>query len=82
MEYPRGIDYLKSVFRKAGGYDPIEKRLVVPLRPAVLKHKPIRKPGQDIRQLPTYTIPEAAAYLAILQNIDRLLGDFPPLGVC
>jgi uncharacterized protein (DUF433 family) len=31
----------------------------------VLKHKPIRKPGQDIRQLPTYTIPEAAAFLAI-----------------
>jgi uncharacterized protein (DUF433 family) len=31
----------------------------------VYKNKPIRKPGQDIRQLPTYTIPEAAEFLAI-----------------
>lgn len=31
----------------------------------VLKHKPIRKPGQDIRDLPTYTIPEAASSLGI-----------------
>jgi uncharacterized protein (DUF433 family) len=28
-------------------------------------NKPIRKPGQDIRTVPTYTIPEAAAFLAI-----------------
>lgn len=32
---------------------------------AVLRHKPVRRPGQDIRTLPTYTIPEAAAFLAI-----------------
>lgn len=32
---------------------------------AVLTKKPIRKSGQNIRLLPTYTIPEAAAFLAI-----------------
>lgn len=32
---------------------------------SMLKNKPIRKPGQDIRALPTYTIPEAASFLAI-----------------
>jgi len=31
----------------------------------VLRHKPVRQRGQDIRTLPTYTIPEAAAFLAI-----------------
>ena len=31
----------------------------------MLRHKPARKPGQDIRTLPTYTIPEAATFLAI-----------------
>lgn len=31
----------------------------------MLRHKPARQPGQDIRTLPTYTIPEAAAFLAI-----------------
>jgi len=31
----------------------------------VLTDKPIRKPGQNIRLLPTYTIPEAATFLAI-----------------
>jgi uncharacterized protein (DUF433 family) len=31
----------------------------------LLRRKPFRKPGQDIRALPTYTIPEAAAFLAI-----------------
>src|ERR1019366_5935316 len=31
----------------------------------VLKHKPARKPRQDIRTLPTYSIPEAAVFLAI-----------------
>jgi uncharacterized protein (DUF433 family) len=31
----------------------------------LLRHKPVRQPGQDIRTLPTYTIPEAAAFLAI-----------------
>lgn len=31
----------------------------------MLRHKPVRQPGQDIRTLPTYTIPEAAAFLAI-----------------
>jgi uncharacterized protein (DUF433 family) len=31
----------------------------------VLTHKPVRQPGQDIRTLPTYTIPEAAVFLAI-----------------
>jgi uncharacterized protein (DUF433 family) len=34
----------------------------------VLKHKPIREPGQDIGRLPTYTIPEAAEFLAINQR--------------
>lgn len=31
----------------------------------VLRHKPVRQPGQDIRTLPTYTIPEASVFLAI-----------------
>lgn len=31
----------------------------------MLKNKPTRKPHQDIRNVPTYTIPEAAAFLAI-----------------
>lgn len=31
----------------------------------MLRDKPVRQPGQDIRTLPTYTIPEAAAFLAI-----------------
>src|ERR1035437_10752045 len=31
----------------------------------MLKNKPVRQRGQDIRSLPTYTIPEAAAFLAI-----------------
>lgn len=31
----------------------------------MLKNKPARKSGQDIRTLPTYTIPEAAGFLAI-----------------
>jgi hypothetical protein len=31
----------------------------------VMKRKPIRQKGQDIRTLPTYTIPEAAAFLAM-----------------
>ena len=31
----------------------------------VLRNKPVRQPGQDIRTLPTYTIPEAAVFLAI-----------------
>jgi uncharacterized protein (DUF433 family) len=31
----------------------------------VLRQKPVRQPGQDIRTLPTYTIPEAAVFLAI-----------------
>jgi uncharacterized protein (DUF433 family) len=31
----------------------------------VLRHKPVRRLGQDIRTLPTYTIPEAAVFLAI-----------------
>lgn len=31
----------------------------------MLRHKPIRQPRQDIRTLPTYTIPEAATFLAI-----------------
>lgn len=31
----------------------------------MLRHKPVRQPGQDIRTLPTYTIPEAAVFLAI-----------------
>lgn len=34
----------------------------------LLLHKPIRQPRQDIRTLPTYTIPEAAAFLAIKQR--------------
>lgn len=35
---------------------------------SVYKQKPIRRPGQDIRTLPTFTIPEAAASLAISQR--------------
>ncbi|HZB88269.1 MAG TPA: DUF433 domain-containing protein [Terracidiphilus sp.] len=31
----------------------------------MLKQKPVRKPGQDLRTLPTYTIPEASGFLAI-----------------
>jgi uncharacterized protein (DUF433 family) len=31
----------------------------------MLKRKPVRGKGQDIRTLPTYTIPEASAFLAI-----------------
>ena len=31
----------------------------------VLRRKPIRQPGQDVRDIPTYTIPEAAGFLAI-----------------
>lgn len=31
----------------------------------MLKTKPTRKPGQDIRTVPTYTIPEASSFLAI-----------------
>jgi uncharacterized protein (DUF433 family) len=34
----------------------------------MLKNKPTRKRGQDIRTLPTYTIPEAACFLAINQR--------------
>jgi uncharacterized protein (DUF433 family) len=34
----------------------------------LLRNKPVRQPGQDIRSLPTYTIPEAAAFLAIPQR--------------
>lgn len=32
---------------------------------SMLKNKPSRKPGQDLRTVPTYTIPEAANILAI-----------------
>ena len=32
---------------------------------AVLRNKPSREPGQEMRRLPTYTIPEAALFLAI-----------------
>lgn len=31
----------------------------------MLKNKPVRERGQDIRTLPTYTIPEAAVFLAV-----------------
>lgn len=31
----------------------------------MFRNKPAREPGQDIRTFPTYTIPEAAEYLAI-----------------
>lgn len=31
----------------------------------MLKNKPSRRPGQDLRTVPTYTIPEAAQFLAI-----------------
>jgi uncharacterized protein (DUF433 family) len=34
----------------------------------MLRHKPVRRVGQDIRTLPTFTIPEAAASLAISQR--------------
>jgi uncharacterized protein (DUF433 family) len=34
----------------------------------VLKNKPVRRLGQDIRTLPTFTIPEAAEALAIKQR--------------
>jgi uncharacterized protein (DUF433 family) len=35
------------------------------VRHTVLRNKPVRQPGQDIRTLPTFTIPEAAEALAI-----------------
>jgi uncharacterized protein (DUF433 family) len=31
----------------------------------VLRHKPTRQVGQDLRDVPTYTIPEASAFLAV-----------------
>lgn len=31
----------------------------------MIRNKPVRQRGQDIRTLPTYTIPEAAAFLAV-----------------
>jgi len=31
----------------------------------MLKNKPSRRPGQDLRTVPTYTIPEASAFLAV-----------------
>jgi uncharacterized protein (DUF433 family) len=31
----------------------------------VLRRKPVRSAGQDLRELPTYTIPEAAAFLGL-----------------
>ena len=31
----------------------------------MLRHKPTRQVGQDLRDIPTYTIPEAAAFLAV-----------------
>jgi len=31
----------------------------------VIKSKPVREKGQDIRKVPTYTIPEAACFLAV-----------------
>lgn len=34
----------------------------------VLRRKPLRQPGQDLRDVATYTIPEAAAFLAIPQR--------------
>ncbi len=34
----------------------------------MLKNKPARKPGQDLRTVPTFTIPEAARMLAIPQR--------------
>lgn len=34
----------------------------------MFKYKPVRKPRQDIRSLPTFTIPEAAEALAIKQR--------------
>ena len=34
----------------------------------MLEKKPIRKPGQKISLLPTYTIPEAATFLAITRR--------------
>lgn len=38
------------------------------LSDCVYRNKPIREPGQEISTLPTYTIPEAAAFLAISQR--------------
>jgi uncharacterized protein (DUF433 family) len=34
----------------------------------MLNNKPTRKPGQDVRTVPTYTIPEASSFLAINQR--------------
>jgi uncharacterized protein (DUF433 family) len=34
----------------------------------VLKHRPVRNSGQDLRDLPTYTLPEAATFLAMSQG--------------
>jgi uncharacterized protein (DUF433 family) len=38
------------------------------MRRNVLKNKPVRQPGQDVRTLPSFTIPEAAEALAIKQR--------------
>jgi uncharacterized protein (DUF433 family) len=43
-----------KTFRNAFGYNDV-----------VLRRKPVRLPGQDLRDVPTYTIPEAAGFLAI-----------------
>lgn len=34
----------------------------------MLNRKPVRQPDQDLRDVPTYTIPEAAGYLAVPQR--------------
>jgi uncharacterized protein (DUF433 family) len=43
-------------------------KLMFYIDPGMLNCKPIRLKGQDLRTLPTYTIPEAAAFLAIKQR--------------
>jgi uncharacterized protein (DUF433 family) len=53
----------------------------------VLNQKPSREPGQDLRTLPTYTIPEAATFLALNQRtlFSWYEGDDPILkasGIC
>jgi len=47
----------------------------------MLRHTPIRKPGQNVATLATYTIPEAAAFLAMQSRtlFEWYSGEFPIL---
>lgn len=51
------------------------------INPSMLKNKPIRMPGQALADLPTYTIPEAATFLAMRPSrlFEWYSGDTPIL---